>query len=251
MPVREFDTGFWGNPDIRKLPTAGKTLAAYVFTNADCSAAGLYETSPDTIAFDTGIPREELNDLFKLLEPGVMWYPEKNLIWVRNFIKRQAKSSTFLRAVAKALALLNHEDIIHELLEYNHTRYGITIPYQFYREKFAMLSKASTSLDEDRTPPSGSSVKAEDILDPKLAAMVKCYEDNINLVTPMIFERLKDIADTYPEGWFEKAIEETVTSGKKSLKYTEAILERWKAEGVKPLSLKRSRAPSKPVEEEE
>ena len=250
MSVREFDTGFWGNPDIRKLEPMAKLLDIWSFTNAHCTPAGLYEVAPETITFDTGIPETDLPRLFKQLAPKVIWYSEKNLIWVKNFIKRQAKSSTFLQAVAKALALLNQEEIIRELLDYNRQRYGITIPYQLYREKLAILSKSSATLLESDTPPGKESFKAENILDPKLATMVRCYEENMGVITPMIFERLKDITDTYPEGWFEKAIEETVLSGKRSLRYAEKILERWKAEGVNPTSIKRSKK-SEPLQVEE
>jgi len=71
--------------------------------------------------------------------------------------------------------------------------------------------------------------------DPALAKVVKCYESNIGIVTPIIAERLKDIARTYPEGWFDKAVEEACISGKRSLKYIERILERYQQEGLNPL----------------
>lgn len=77
----------------------------------------------------------------------------------------------------------------------------------------------------------GPTSKAADIIDEKLAAVVRCYEDNIGIGTPAIFERLKVIVDTYPEGWFEKAVEEACRHQKQSLAYIEKILERWGKEG--------------------
>ncbi len=72
----------------------------------------------------------------------------------------------------------------------------------------------------------------DDIVDAKLAKKVSYFESNIGMLSPSLFERLKDIADTYPEGWFEKAVDEAAAYGKRNLKYIEAILERWQAEGI-------------------
>jgi len=49
-----------------------------------------------TIAFDTGLPLASLSEHLSQLEPKVAWYPEQNLIWVKNFLKRQCKSQSFL-----------------------------------------------------------------------------------------------------------------------------------------------------------
>jgi len=230
MSVREFDTGFWGNPSIRKLPPLGKLLAAYVFTNDHCSPAGLYEIAPETIEFDTGIPQDQLDDLFKLLEPNIKWYPDKNLIWIRNFIRRQMKSVTFLQAVAKYLVLLNHDDIIQELLAYNRERHNIIIPFELYKDKFRRLSEASAEFAGEKEPRKSSKI-ADGILDPKLAAIAKSYEDNIAMLTPAVVPRLEEISDTYPDGWFQEAVKEAVEYNHRNLRYIETILKRWKEEG--------------------
>jgi len=74
--------------------------------------------------------------------------------------------------------------------------------------------------------------KSGDIIDAKLAAIVKSYENDIGMCTPAIYEQLKVIVDTYPEGWFEKAVKEACLHQKRSLAYIEAILKRWEKEGI-------------------
>jgi len=66
-----------------------------------------------------------------------------------------------------------------------------------------------------------------------LAKIAKLYEDNIGRLTSVIGERLKDIADKYPAGWFEEALKDAVKLEHRNLKYIEAILERWQTEGFK------------------
>src|SRR5512140_2379393 len=59
----------------------------------------------------------------------------------------------------------------------------------------------------------------------------RLYEDNIGPLTPMIADALNDAESTYPPAWVAEAIELAVTHNKRSWKYCEAILRRWKEEG--------------------
>ena len=57
------------------------------------------------------------------------------------------------------------------------------------------------------------------------------YEANIGIITPLIGEELKDAELQYPEAWVEEAFREAVTGNKRSWRYIEAILKRWKTDG--------------------
>jgi len=70
------------------------------------------------------------------------------------------------------------------------------------------------------------------IPDPVFAGMIKVFEENIGVITPMMSDRIKVIQEEYPEGWFEKAVNEAVIHGKHNMKYIETILENWKANGI-------------------
>ena len=59
----------------------------------------------------------------------------------------------------------------------------------------------------------------------------KLYEENIGPLTPLIADALKDAEETYPSEWIVEAIELAVRNNKRSWKYSEAILKRWKEEG--------------------
>ena len=59
----------------------------------------------------------------------------------------------------------------------------------------------------------------------------KLYEENIGPLTPLIADALKDAEQTYSEEWVAEALEIAVKSNKRSWKYVEAILHRWKEEG--------------------
>jgi DNA replication protein len=59
----------------------------------------------------------------------------------------------------------------------------------------------------------------------------KLYEENIGPLTPLLADALKDAEQTYPPEWVAEALEIAVKSNKRSWKYVEAILRRWKEEG--------------------
>jgi hypothetical protein len=130
MPERRFETAYWSDPFVMKLPAKAKLLYAYLWTNLHCNQAGLYEIAPETISFETGLPQEEVPKLLRDLEPKVAWYPEQNLVWVKNFLRHQTKSPQFLAAAAKCLKSINNNGLVREFLEYNQ-KYTLSIPYQY------------------------------------------------------------------------------------------------------------------------
>ena len=119
MAERGFQTELWTDPFIQGVPPEAKLLFIYLWTNKHCNQAGLYEITLKTIAFDTGLPQESLPALLKQLEPKVVWYPEQNLIWVKNFLKRQCKSQSFLVAAAKCLRATRNNGLVKEFIAYN------------------------------------------------------------------------------------------------------------------------------------
>ena len=66
MPERGFDSGYWTDPFIQKLPLEGKTLYAYLWTNNHCNQAGLYEITPDTISFEMKLETERITLIFSI-----------------------------------------------------------------------------------------------------------------------------------------------------------------------------------------
>jgi len=110
MPQRAIDTKYWTDPFIQKLPFAAKSLYIYLWTNEHCNQAGLYEITIETMAFETGLSEDEIVRLLKILEPKVAWYPETNLVWVKNFLRHQAKSTKFVVAAVNILQSMKIPD---------------------------------------------------------------------------------------------------------------------------------------------
>ncbi len=66
---------------------------------------------------------------------------------------------------------------------------------------------------------------------PERPNIYKLYEENIGPLTPLLADTLKDAEQTYPPEWVAEALGEAVLNNKRSWKYVEAILRRWKEVG--------------------
>ena len=56
----------------------------------------------------------------------------------------------------------------------------------------------------------------------------RLYEENIGPLTPLIADALKDAEETYSAEWVAETIDLAVKYNKRSCRYCEAILKRWK-----------------------
>lgn len=256
MPQRSFDDAFWGDDFVQSLEPESKLLFVYLWTNKSCNAAGLYQITIKSITFETGLPSERLKSIFSSLESKVKWYPEQNIVWVKNFVKHQSKSPQFLIAVAKCLNSFNNV-IIKEFLEYNKS-VGIIIPYDYdthtlsipypYRkdtlvcepsnnEKPYPIHTLSIPTNANADIYAGNNINnnvgvlggERDTID----VIVRVYESNIGIVTPMVAEQLKDITEHYPKGWFEEAVKEACKYNVRNLGYIQKILVNWGNKGFK------------------
>ncbi|KKN74756.1 hypothetical protein LCGC14_0387980 [marine sediment metagenome] len=83
----------------------------------------------------------------------------------------------------------------------------------------------------------------------KIKGMIKYYEEQLGkTLTPRDLDKLKDFADNYPDGWFEKAVDEAKNSKepiKSPMSYFGKIMETWHTNGGPDARTERISAHSK------
>jgi hypothetical protein len=89
MAIVDFDTECWGDPWVQELSPPAKLLFVYLWTNVHRNIAGLYVITRETIAFDTKIPKNQLDQLFLKLSPKVRYDPIHSICWVVKHARRQ------------------------------------------------------------------------------------------------------------------------------------------------------------------
>lgn len=121
------------------------------------------------------------------------------------------------------------------------------------------LDSLKTQLDSSRSSELDGAAAAA-TAEPERPNIFTYYEQAFGfLITPMVADELKLVAQEFPDGWVADAFKEAALSNGRNLKYVKAILLRWQREGKsngapKPHVLERSNAngapPQLPVVEE-
>ena len=92
------------------------------------------------------------------------------------------------------------------------------------RKALATMARAAVSPRVDATDEGWEAA-------PERPNIFALYEDNIEMLNPMVAERLREAEQTYPASWLEDAVGEAAEHNKRSWRYIARILERWEREG--------------------
>lgn len=122
MAIIDFNSATWGDPWFRKLPTNGKLLFIYLWTNNHKNIAGLYSIDIDVMVFETGIPPKQCLQTLSILSPKVKYDYQNKIVWIVNHVRHQflrtLKISEQIKiGIARNLLILNGHPFVKEFLE--------------------------------------------------------------------------------------------------------------------------------------
>jgi hypothetical protein len=89
MPIVDFDTECWADPWVQGKTPLGKLLFIYLWTNTHRNISGMYIITKESMAFETNLTREQIDDCLKELDPKVKYDPEHSVCWVVKHTRRQ------------------------------------------------------------------------------------------------------------------------------------------------------------------
>ena len=116
---RYFEPAFWSEEDIQELTFEEKSFYIYLFTNEHCNQAGVYRITKKTIAFETGLTEERVEELLgKLIHNDKIIYKDC-LLWVKSFVKHQPNTNPSVKKrIIKDLDRIEDEKIKEEFNMY-------------------------------------------------------------------------------------------------------------------------------------
>jgi len=141
MSIVDFNSSTWTDPWFRKLPVPAKVLFIYLWTSNHKNLAGLYPLDIETMAFETGLPAEQVKKSLEALQPKVKYDSEHELVWVVNHVKHQfmktGKISPKIEiGIDKCLRILPEaHPFIGEFLQKYHTL-SIEYPYPIHNSGY-------------------------------------------------------------------------------------------------------------------
>jgi hypothetical protein len=89
---RMVDCGTWDDPWFESLEPQGKLFFLYLLTNPRSTSCGAFEITPRKMSFETGIPQEQIETWLASWSPRVQWWPEHQIVFLKNFYRRQSNS---------------------------------------------------------------------------------------------------------------------------------------------------------------
>ena len=103
---RTIDCATWDDPWFAELSPNAKLLFLYFITNRRTSAAGCFEITRRAMMFESNIRGEALDATLDEISSRVTWWPDEQVVFVRNFYKHQRANSNkdnFRKSAMKAL----------------------------------------------------------------------------------------------------------------------------------------------------
>ena len=164
MTFRKFDTGTWVDPWFEKLSPKSKLAFIYLWTNDICNQAGFYELSESRAKFELGYG---IDTIYAEINQKVVWYPDRNLFWVKNFFNRQCQNSKFAVAAINSIKhdpfrlqlFISYNKPVLNLLKINLSRYHIdTISIPYPTETEADTEAEAEKETDTPLPPCGGNV---------------------------------------------------------------------------------------------
>jgi DnaD/phage-associated family protein len=230
----------WKDPAFQLYSPEGKLLFIYLCTCESTTESGIYPITQPTMSNETGI---SLPTVTKLLDNGlrnVTYDIDNYCVFVKRFRIYNAggKPDLIKKSILHDFNVTPRTKLWEEFIKL----------YPIYAEDLLNLMKQFTNGCPTISASGSGSCSGNNISigisngsanipqqqNLKEDTVFKIYQDNFGLIhSPILVDELKDIAKTYPDGWFEDATKEAFksASGKPNLKYITAILERWTRDG--------------------
>jgi hypothetical protein len=180
---RKVKCDMWrGDEWFQELPTDARLLWVYLFTNASTSVAGIYKIPLKTIAFESGLSTERVQELLAQFAQAGKSYYEQGVLWVCNMRAHQAGETpgpTVLTCIDRDLAKIPYGHLKQRYL----VHYGYstnTLPGDRDRDRDQTETKTKTKTKKGAVAPP----PAEEMTEPA----VVIYRDLTHL-TPKPIQR--------------------------------------------------------------
>ncbi len=118
MTYRRFNVNFWTDPVIeQQRDPLQKLLTIYLEKNRHLLPSGIYFITPYRISGETGIPEAKVVELLPTLSPRILYDPDIDLVFARNFLKDNFQSKSFLTCVINSLKDIPDHPFLREFIE--------------------------------------------------------------------------------------------------------------------------------------
>lgn len=155
LMYRMVDCATWDDPWFEALHPKGKLFFLYLLTNPRSTSCGAFEITPRKMAFETGLTLEDVEGFLEAWAPRVQWFPEHQIVFLKNFYRRQTNSEKVRINAARIVAsypIAVQRAIAIEYPELIESPDTLSIPHTYPTDK-QDVTETETKQDGDETPP--------------------------------------------------------------------------------------------------
>jgi DnaD/phage-associated family protein len=245
---RQIHTQIWRDNWFLDLEPDEKLLFIYLFSNDNSNLAGLYELHERIVALETGLDIKRINEIVSKLEGDGKIFYRDGVVWIVNMQKYHSNAGEKVRrSIGIIIDGIPDCEVKQKYCIYNGIEAENTLSEKkdTLSEKKDTLSKIKNTLSYSKSKSkSNSNTKSIEQAEEKvfsaagsenseMGKIATLYEAEIGLITSSIRDELALAVEEYPPDWIVEALHESARQNKRSWKYTEAILKRWKVDGFK------------------
>jgi DnaD/phage-associated family protein len=245
---RQIHTQIWRDNWFLDLEPDEKLLFIYLFSNDNSNLAGLYELHERIVALETGLDIKRINEIVSKLEGDGKIFYRDGVVWIVNMQKYHSNAGEKVRrSIGIIIDGIPDCEVKQKYCIYNGIEAENTLSEKkdTLSEKKDTLSKIKNTLSYSKSnSKSNSNTKSIEQAEEKvfsaagsenseMGKIATLYEAEIGLITSSIRDELALAVEEYPPDWIVEALHESARQNKRSWKYTEAILKRWKVDGFK------------------
>lgn len=262
---RSVQVSFWQDDFVIELTPEEKFFYIYLMTNSKTKQCGIFSLPKRLIELETGYNRDTVDKLLKrFIEYGKILYSKvSGEIMIINWIKYNfINSKSTICCINKELKEAKDKELIYKLYEEcKKCEYpvdlifkDIDMPYEDEENKnrgpIGGHDGAPTPLGEKEKQKEKEILnkkikeKEKEVLNKKikeknkkgvvvdLSDVIEFFNNNVHLITPHEFERLKDWSYDVDCEVILMAVKESVNQNKRTISYINGILNNWLSLGL-------------------
>lgn len=220
---RNVNITFWTDTKVSDdFSPEDKYFMLYCLTNSYTNLCGCYEISIKQMSRDTGYNEETIEKLlerFTNVHKVIFYNKENKELLIKNWHKYNwTKSEKLDKPLLKEIESIKTIDFKRVVAAEYNKRDTVSIPYTYPMDTTVTASVSDTESDL------------------VVSEIIKCYEDNIGMITPaaseLLLSYIKDFTDYRV---IIEAIKKSALANKRSTNYINGILKSWKNKGYKVL----------------
>lgn len=236
---RQIHVDFWQDEIVTELSPEEKYFYLYLMTNNRTTQCGVYRFNLKVMAFDLGYDKSTVEKLLsRFVSNGRIKYnEEENEIYLVNWLKyNSARSPKVAKVVDKQLADVRtaefKDDVISRCIQY-----GYPIGTVSKKEKYHIdtVSQPEPEPEPEPTKEPEPTQQSEVEQDAVVVAL-QFYEKNVSfMMSSFEREQIEQDVEEFGSDMMIHAMKIAIKSGKRTYRYIEGILKKWRLEGVKTM----------------